>query len=261
VPWEHCGRAVADDAACACGLTKEQWTVEFAVTRTFRVSRARGPIRLQVVDAAGEQVVGEPWQLDLGAGGLHEGVTDELGQASVPCPEGVDGGHVRFPRRRPGELRPWRPGGATGADQDGRAPTDGLWPCAPGRRLSLQLGHELQVELGIDPDQPTAGDDRYTLFLTGARERWAQTLTPKDDAVPGDHLLTLVFRGLDDDPSRRYSLEVDPGADGRPYLVVDGLTFAALRDGPRRSHPDDEETPPADALHPEDEREVIAPGA
>lgn len=252
MPWEHCDRDLADDEVCACGLTKAQWTVEFNVTRTFRVKRTPA-LRLSLVDAAGGAVADEPWRATLSDGATHEGATDDLGTAKVACAAGTTA-TVALPRRRAGEVAAVDEGVEAGAGPDGEA----TFRAAAGGRLRLRLGRVLEVRLQLDPANPTTDDDRYTLFETGARARWSRTLTPKDDAERGDRWLTLRFGGVADDV--RYSLEVDPGRDGAPYLVVDGLTGAALLAGPRRTEPEGEAPPPADELHEDDHRPVVAPG-
>jgi hypothetical protein len=162
MPWTHCDAELPDDRACACGVTKEQWTVEFNVTRRFQVQR--------------------------------------------------------------------------------------------------RAGRDVRVRLQVDPAEPATEDDRYTLFLTGDRARWSRTLTPKDDAEPGDRWLTLVFTGLPTEADARFSLEVDPGAEGEPYLVLDGLTHDELLEGPRATpaHDDPRDPTESDDVHGHDRRSTFA---
>lgn len=249
MPWQHCDRDLADDETCACGLTKAQWTVEFNVTRTFRVKRTSA-LRLSLVDAAGAAVANEPWRATLSDGALHEGVTDELGTAKVPCAEETTA-TVVLPRRRAGEVTAVDRGVEAAAGPEGEAG----FRAAAGGRLRLQLGRVLEVRLQLDPANPTTDDDRYTLFETGARERWSRTLTPADDAVRGDRWLTLRFGGVVD--GARYSLEIDPGADGAPYLIVEDQPLAVLVAGPTKAHVDEE----VDDGEPDEANPRVAPGA
>lgn len=241
MPWEHCGRELTDDEPCACGLTKEQWTVEFNVTRSFRVRRAPA-LRVLAVDADEAPLAGERWRATLGDA-AREGVLDDLGTARIPWPEGLDQATVAFPDRRPGELVRWRGDDDDPADEPAAASNpEGdacAFTCAPGRRLALQAARQLVVRLQLDPANPATEDDRYTLFLANARERWSLTLTPEDDAEPGDRWLTLRFTGLPGGPDERFSLEIDPGAEGAPYLAVEGLRWADLTAGARRAPHDD----------------------
>jgi hypothetical protein len=92
VPWQHCDTAaIRDDEPCpACGITKEQWTVEFQVTRTFKVKR-RPQARLLLVDVDGDPVPGIAFRVERPDGQPPiEGATDELGAARIAS----DGGGV-----------------------------------------------------------------------------------------------------------------------------------------------------------------------
>lgn len=115
MPWEHCGQTVPDDAPCpACATSKEQWTLEFDVTRTFKVSR-RASVRLALEDPAGEPVAGEPYEVELPGGQLVTGELDELGQATVPMSN--DGSFlVSFPLRHQLAVVP--------APEEGEPPQD-----------------------------------------------------------------------------------------------------------------------------------------
>lgn len=105
MPWEHCGNAeLGDDAVCpGCGIAKAAWTVEWNVTRNFRVTRSSG-LRLEVVKGAeGAPVAGLAFFVIIGDRRVS-GVTDELGKATVPgVPDGAEV-TLGFPGRGPGEL-------------------------------------------------------------------------------------------------------------------------------------------------------------
>ena len=39
MPWNHCGKGIADDQRCpACGMSKPAWTMKHDQTRTFMLS-------------------------------------------------------------------------------------------------------------------------------------------------------------------------------------------------------------------------------
>ncbi len=137
MPWQHCGADVSDDQPCpSCGQTKEQWTVEWNVTRSLRVTR-RVALRLALEDAAGEPVAGAQVRVVDPDGGEHEATTDEAGQASVPLPgEGdarvsfVDRTVVRVQDEGEGEeqgAEEAEAGGDEGADADEGGEDDAAW--------------------------------------------------------------------------------------------------------------------------------------
>ena len=39
MPWTHCDRELRDDETCACGLTKDAWTVHLDATREFLITK------------------------------------------------------------------------------------------------------------------------------------------------------------------------------------------------------------------------------
>ncbi len=44
MPWEHCGRVLADNLACTeCGLAKARWEVVSAETRLFALGKPPWP--------------------------------------------------------------------------------------------------------------------------------------------------------------------------------------------------------------------------
>lgn len=103
MPWEHCDATVSDDAPCpACGTTKAQWTIDFKVTRQFRVTR-RTVLRLSVLGPGEEPLTGAAWTVDLPDGRRVEGALDDLGTAKTPCPA-TGRCVVTFPGRPPGSL-------------------------------------------------------------------------------------------------------------------------------------------------------------
>lgn len=132
MPWEHCGAALADTDACACGMTKDRWTVEFEVTRTFQVKRGPPALRLTVVDARERPLANEPFRVEADGAPAVEGTLDELGTAKVARAGAC---RVVFPRLRARDLAAW--------DADGAAPevvadAPATFACAAGRALRLR---------------------------------------------------------------------------------------------------------------------------
>jgi hypothetical protein len=171
VPWSHCEREVGDAEACpACGVTKAQWTVQFNVTREFRVTR-RPALRLLVVGPDGERpVAGEPFRVELPGGQVVEGTTDELGTGKVQAPAAGECG-VAFPRQGAGAVR-----------------------------LDGQAGPTFRV--------PAAGRHRFVLELanarwSAARVRFGQVVHLLVDAAEGGDVTFDVLEhdaGGEDDP-------------------------------------------------------------
>lgn len=106
MPWEHCGRSVLDDEACPeCGASKTAWTVDFQVTREFRVRCGATALRFEVLAPGGEPVADEPFRVELADGGVVEGALDALGAARV-TPSGGDACVIELPERQAGEVLP-----------------------------------------------------------------------------------------------------------------------------------------------------------
>ena len=73
------------------------------------------------------------------------------------------------------------------------------------------------VDIEIDPNDPHSADDKVT--LESADGSYKQTKGVGDDTELGDAKLTLRFEGVDH--AKRYTLTVDPGAEGRPYSIFE----------------------------------------
>lgn len=76
---------------------------------------------------------------------------------------------------------------------------------------------KLFVRLPIDPANIESWDDRFILTMTRAGTKRDFVLTVKDDHTPGDAYVDLIFKHLM--PDARYTLTIDPGADGPLYEV------------------------------------------
>ena len=82
---------------------------------------------------------------------------------------------------------------------------------------------ELAVRLVILPETARKMNYKFRLFNTGGKVVYDQTKTVKDDMNQGDHYIDLVYDGVIN--SQSYSLEVDPGKDGEPYLVLENYFY------------------------------------
>ena len=108
MPWEHCANTIDDHASCpTCGKSKTQWTVQWDVTRTFRLGKGKGAagaseLRFSLLDWKGDPAAGEPFVVLLPDGKEVEGKLSEYGFGKVPSPAGQGG--LRFPRRKADEL-------------------------------------------------------------------------------------------------------------------------------------------------------------
>lgn len=130
MPWEHCGQSVPDDSGCpTCGLTKEQWSIKFDATRTFRLSRKPGAmLNLELVDVEGEPVPQEGYRAVLPDGQEITNATDAEGRSTMSCAAGKY--VVAFPNIDRSQLVP--PDGAEEAEAGG-------FRCPTGRKQKFQL--------------------------------------------------------------------------------------------------------------------------
>jgi len=71
----------------------------------------------------------------------------------------------------------------------------------------------LSIKLDIDPNDPVAQDDTFSLYSTDSKKTYKQVKTVKDDADSKNNTLELVFTGLD--KALNYTLEIDPGSSGK----------------------------------------------
>lgn len=99
--------------------------------------------------------------------------------------------------------------------------------------LSESAGQDLQLRLDVDPARPEHASDRFRLFASEGS--WEQVLGLADDQLAGDQYVDLIFTGVD--PGLSYSLEVDPGPQGSPYLVFSQVPFAELATTPGLREP------------------------
>ena len=124
MPWAHCDNDLRDDVTCpSCGVTKEAWTVEFEVTRQFRIKRPP-LVRLVFLSPSDEGVPDEPYRVQLPDGSVVEGRLDEAGTAKVRC---ADPGEctVVFPRWCADDLEVVAGGGEPEGGGGGSSATGG----------------------------------------------------------------------------------------------------------------------------------------
>lgn len=109
MPWTHCDTAeIPDDAPCPeCGAAKEAWTLEFQVTREFRLRRAPA-LRLELLDAQEQGVSGEPYRVELPGGEVVEGELDEEGRAKHELTQ-LGECTITFTARARGRVVPYVP--------------------------------------------------------------------------------------------------------------------------------------------------------
>jgi hypothetical protein len=84
----------------------------------------------------------------------------------------------------------------------------------------------LYLRIAIDPSLPDSQDDKFTLKSSDGK--YNKILTVKDDRLEGDECIDLVFDNLK--VSQKYTLEVDPGAEGSPYKLFEDVPYQELID-------------------------------
>ena len=100
MPWPHCANQINDDDVCpSCGLSKQEWTIKFDVTRKFTIG-SRPVVKVVLLDAQGEFAAGQQvkialpdqsiFEKELNAAGYAKGTSKLPGMAEVRFP-GVEG--------------------------------------------------------------------------------------------------------------------------------------------------------------------------
>lgn len=176
MPWEHCGETILDTESCSCGMSKDVWTLEFELTRTFTVQRTKGarfvlyagqdeddPIEGQAFVV--EPVVEEGAEEAADGAQPSRGETDELGSASVRLPP-CETYRLRLPGFRVEDLLSADPEPVGEAvEEEG----DLVLTCTPGRRQRVFL--EPQIVLHFQRlGEPQAGV-AYRLVMDGEETR------------------------------------------------------------------------------------------
>jgi hypothetical protein len=86
---------------------------------------------------------------------------------------------------------------------------------------------DLKISLDVDPDDPAAQDDTFTLYSSEAVPKYKQTKTVKDDADKSNNTLELVFTKVD--TALVYTLEIDPGKSGEKEYPFKNKPFGQWR--------------------------------
>lgn len=195
MPWQHCGEEVLDDGLCpSCGAAKTAWTVDFEVTREFKVRRPAPRLRFELLAPGGEPVAGEPYRVALADGATLEGALDELGAGGV-APQGGDGCAIVFSERQAGEVLPGREEEGEQATPQPRGPGRARYERAAGaRKHRFELVPEVRV---VVPASAFAADGAFPcpgvlVHLRAAARALAER--------PGSRLLVV---GVDGDLGRR----------------------------------------------------------
>jgi hypothetical protein len=90
-------------------------------------------------------------------------------------------------------------------------------------RVKHFLG-QVCVRLDIDPNNAKSMDDKFRLFSTD--NSFEQIKTIRDDVTPGDKYVDLIFTNVP--RALRFSLEIDPGKEGTPFLLLEDAPYSEL---------------------------------
>jgi len=94
-----------------------------------------------------------------------------------------------------------------------------------GSKYVFILHHTYMIELGIDPKNPKAANEKYILFSDDENKSYYQELTIKDNLISNGSKLLIEF--IDLKPKLNYSLKVDSG-DSEPYFIFEDISFDDL---------------------------------
>ena len=84
----------------------------------------------------------------------------------------------------------------------------------------------IRIRLNVDPEDESTQDDTFRLFSTDEPCSYDKTHTIKDDKIPGDDYLDLEYTDLKEGLS--YTLEVNPGNEGKIYYCFEDKTYEEL---------------------------------
>jgi hypothetical protein len=76
---------------------------------------------------------------------------------------------------------------------------------------------KLVLRLPVNPADQSSRDDKFTLRALNSGAEIVKTV--RDDTNPNNDNLDLLFEELD--PTDFYTIEIDPGAEGEPYILRD----------------------------------------
>lgn len=186
-------------------------------------------IEARLLDVDGVGIANQRCVVVAPDGERREVYTDSLGTAKVDAiPRGMC--KILYPDLAPEAVPPSEAPNPTRAEARERFTLSDL---VVGVARTTDEVHELRVlnlkirvRLAINPDDSASRDDQF--ILHAARGSAAQKIikTIKDDQVPGDNSVDLVYEHLWRD--HRYTLEVDPGAEGEPYHVFSDVALSSL---------------------------------
>lgn len=186
MPWDHCGNTINDDDLCpGCGLSKQNWTIEFDVTRSFKVTR-RHVAKFALLDDDDEEPLPQAsYRVRFPEGTEREGRVDEYGYAKEPAPA-AGTYELILPRVAPGDVAGVEPE----PEGQGEVELDGQ----PSACLTLKTNRRYEVrlqqvfELAFQRfGEPLAGAS-YRLLIDDADER-SGTLDDEGalrEALPAD---------------------------------------------------------------------------
>lgn len=100
--------------------------------------------------------------------------------------------------------------------------------------------NNILVDLEIDPEDQASHDDKYTLFCHNDESIYKKSLTVKDDRIEGDEFISLKFENVKS--NHNYSLKIDPGDEGEPYLLFEDVPLDTLLNGTYEYEGSEEET-------------------
>jgi hypothetical protein len=215
-PWEHATIKAQAGAGAGAGEGDDK-----AAELTW--------IEARLLDADGTGIANQRCVVVAPDGQRHEAYTDSLGTARI---DGIPVGSCKIlypdltadacpsptgPRPTPAEARQ-------------RFTVHDL---VVGVTRTTKEVHELRllvlsirVRLAINPNDTSSRDDEFILHATRGSAAQKIIKTIKDDQVPGDNSVDLVYEHLWRD--HRYSLEVNPGAEGEPYHVFQDVPLSQL---------------------------------
>lgn len=102
--------------------------------------------------------------------------------------------------------------------------------CEKSLKIIVRLPGQFEVAFAIDPNSAESQDDKFILYSTDDENTYFQEKTPKDNISEEKGTTMIRFTGLKKDLN--YSLGVDPGIEGKPYLVFENLAYGGWESGP-----------------------------
>jgi hypothetical protein len=87
--------------------------------------------------------------------------------------------------------------------------------------------YDLIIDIQLDPEDLEVQDDTFTLFSTDEHKSYMRVQTVKNDQIPADDFVTLLFVGLN--PNLSYTLQVDPGSDIPSYNLFADVKYSKIK--------------------------------